>query len=669
MATLGVMKRLEEEVTCPLCLYIYTEPKKLPCEHVYCKQCLQDLAFRGKQGIISCPECRTDTPVPPNFDITQFVTPHRVNRLIEMYWQNLEPEAAATAAKTITCPVHKSQALALYCETCESLVCRDCALLSCAKNNHQHGYIEDMVKKYQTDLHTKLQPVKKLQRQMKTALELNSKAETELQDMKDKKIQQTETAFNSLAQILEQERQYFIESIEKSFQAQISLNRGRRNEITNVLAQLASTIQSTLSYIGNEPPTTFLKNVTRKGQAIKHVEDKAGNVSADPAPLPDTEVKILGSGKFKQICQVSNFVYTKDDPLKSHFDRSVDLHQVCVPIHETSTLTLYVEPGKVGNFTMAANLYCCYDQSSETANIEKISPEQYSLSFVPHARGRHELHVTYNDTHIFGCPIPVYVTIEPHKLKETSKRKINNTGGIKCHGGKIYVSNGGSKVNHPDTGLKILATATKHVEKVIRVPGLNEVLVTDTHIYGTDVRENRVVKMDWTGSVVRCVGREGEGLGEFRHPNGIRQSRDKKIYVCDTDNHRIQTFTEDLDQLGVITNDFNEPTDLDFDDVGNLYIADKKNHQIQVLTPEGQHIRNIGRYGAGQGELNCPVSTAVHKDLLYATDVYNHRISVFRTTGEFVAVLGQDIVEPECIAIDEDGFIHITSNRELVTTF
>ena len=43
---------LEKEVTCPLCLDILQEPKKLPCDHVYCKACLQRLANRSFNAAI-----------------------------------------------------------------------------------------------------------------------------------------------------------------------------------------------------------------------------------------------------------------------------------------------------------------------------------------------------------------------------------------------------------------------------------------------------------------------------------------------------------------------------------------------------------------------------------------------------------------------------------------
>ena len=60
----SILKRLQSEVTCPLCLDIFTEPKKLPCDHVYCRACLHGLALRNIDGTISCPECRMSVTIP-----------------------------------------------------------------------------------------------------------------------------------------------------------------------------------------------------------------------------------------------------------------------------------------------------------------------------------------------------------------------------------------------------------------------------------------------------------------------------------------------------------------------------------------------------------------------------------------------------------------------------
>ena len=178
------------------------------------------------------------------------------------------------------------------------------------------------------------------------------------------------------------------------------------------------------------------------------------------------------------------------------------------------------------------------------------------------------------------------------------------------------------------------------------------------------------------GTLIKTAGRKGNYPGEFDYPNGIRLSKDNEIFVCDTRNHRIQVFDKDLNLIRVIgrrgsgNGCFESPDDLTFDERGNLYVADQKNHRIQVLTPQSEHICNIGKYGKMLGEIKRPISVAIHRNLVYITDCHNKRISVFKTTGEFVATFGETLLTcPECIAIDENGYIHVTDGRSRLITF
>ena len=116
MAEGQVKQVLEKEATCPLCLDIFKDRKKLPCDHVYCKECLRTLALCNLNATISCPECHTLTQVPGN-DVNNFPTAFRVNRLIEAFQQVQESSEADSSDIIDTCHAHPTQPLAIYCDT------------------------------------------------------------------------------------------------------------------------------------------------------------------------------------------------------------------------------------------------------------------------------------------------------------------------------------------------------------------------------------------------------------------------------------------------------------------------------------------------------------------------------------------------------------------------
>ncbi len=681
-----IFKRLQSEVTCPLCLDIFTEPKKLPCDHVYCRVCLRGLALRSITGTIDCPECRRDIPIPAN-GVADFPTLHQVNRLLEMYQDSLnsdEIEAIDTpqqqkpaeteetsTPQPATCEVHSSQPLALYCETCEKLVCRDCALTSCAKKNHEHGFIDDMVKKYENDLNRELKPVSKLHQEMVTAFESVSALKRELWSNKEAKLQQMEITFNALAEILAQERRYFTDCTEKSFQEQYNIYSTKEVELAEEVAKLDSVIQFVKSASRNGSKSEFLSGVAGLKKDILG-EACQNTPSLHPVSLPETESEICSTEDFQEFCHLKNFRYMKSDPLKCHTTRHLDLNKVAV--RETSEIPLYlnsqgVKTGVFRKINIAANLHCLHDNSSEKASVRKITNEIYSLSLTPQKQGKHELHIKYNDTHVCGSPMPFFAVVPPQRLRSLSSKEIE-TSGISVYGGKIYATNTAEGV------IKIIDPSSLSVEASIKVPEVNKILVKSPHIYATDATQDRLIKMDMNGTVLASTGTLGDGPGQFNFPNGIRLNRSNELlYVCDTRNQRVQVFDQDLNFISVVgwgktaKGQFDLPADLDFDEDGNIYVVDERSGGIQVLTPEGEHVRKID---SDRRESPLPVSVAVHRSMVYVTDAANYRVLVFKTTGESVAKFGDELTlffTPESIAIDENGFVYVSDNETRIVKF
>ena len=53
-----------KDLTCTVCLDIFTDPKVLPCCHTFCLECLKEILGKAAtQENISCPQCRVEHKV------------------------------------------------------------------------------------------------------------------------------------------------------------------------------------------------------------------------------------------------------------------------------------------------------------------------------------------------------------------------------------------------------------------------------------------------------------------------------------------------------------------------------------------------------------------------------------------------------------------------------
>jgi len=137
---------------------------------------------------------------------------------------------------------------------------------------------------------------------------------------------------------------------------------------------------------------------------------------------------------------------------------------------------------------------------------------------------------------------------------------------------------------------------------------------------------------------------------------------DKKLYVVDTDNHRIITYDlENNKELFTFTSpiqNYCDSTNAWTADVPDcttkmrnlptsIVIIDKKifvaygfQDEIQVFDLEGNYLWKFGSLGTQAGQFNTPHRLATLNNELFVADSKNHRIQVFDTDGNFLRQFG-----------------------------
>ena len=100
---------VEQQLTCPVCLDIYTNPKSLPCLHSFCQHCLEGLPVYSQENkyFIKCPTCRTSAELPEPTGPAAFPVAFHINNLKEVY-------SLMKQEKAMNCSKH-DDSLRIFC--------------------------------------------------------------------------------------------------------------------------------------------------------------------------------------------------------------------------------------------------------------------------------------------------------------------------------------------------------------------------------------------------------------------------------------------------------------------------------------------------------------------------------------------------------------------------
>ncbi|MFN0049837.1 MAG: 6-bladed beta-propeller, partial [Cytophagales bacterium] len=177
---------------------------------------------------------------------------------------------------------------------------------------------------------------------------------------------------------------------------------------------------------------------------------------------------------------------------------------------------------------------------------------------------------------------------------------------------------------------------------------------------------------------------------ELYEPKAVAVSANGTIYIGDTQNHRVQVWTQSGTNFGYLatmgtTGDnssdnakFYFPSSIALDAAGKIYVADWGNSRVQVWTQSGS---NFGYYatigattvsGSSNNNFNGPLGVAVSLDnKIYVADANNSRIQVWTQSGAnfgYFATVGKngngpnELFYPTGTFVDADGKLYVAEN-------
>ena len=239
--------------------------------------------------------------------------------------------------------------------------------------------------------------------------------------------------------------------------------------------------------------------------------------------------------------------------------------------------------------------------------------------------------------------------------EQKSPGELNGPCGVAIHykTGNIYIADKGNhRVQVFSCNGEYLFMFSEKMDKPIGI------CISQNNVFVTQVFGHCINMYELEGKIVRSVGSKGNGKAQFKRPNGLDVSDiNNNIYVCDSDNHRIQILTKELKYHSVLGVDLleypkdvkvtrdrvfvlavsdpcmfvfnsdhvltnrlitrgdskqtNYPCRFDIDREYNIIMSDYSNHCVYLFNQEGEQIHKFGKEGQGIGEFHQPFGIAL----------------------------------------------------------
>ena len=690
------IKKLEDQLTCAICLDAFKDPKLLQCFHVYCKDCLQRLVVTDRQGQLSlrCPTCRQSTLLPPATSVSGLQAAFHIHHLFEIQdalkkvkdpqkvqcekctitarnatnfcrdcgeficekctemhreWKELSKHEVVSMEQiqsnvkqlvppkkvTLYCSQHEGMKLDLYCETCGELICLHCTVNKHCRPEHKYDLVGDTFERHKAEITTSLEPIEQQLGVVSKALEQFDVRSHELDELEVAMEDDIGQQIRQLQELLEVRKADLVGQMKQHIQTKRKNLAAQKDEVETVHTQLVSC----LSFVRESLRTGSQGEVMKMKKAVvKQIKEMTNNFKPDMLPPCElANVKFIPSPELTQACQQFGRVFLQQTSPEKCYATGKGLE--VAKLGEEATAILHVVDCKEKTHIKPVEILTSELVSEITSekigcSMKKTDASQYEISYQATSRGRHQLHIKVEGEHIKASPFPVTVKLPVQKLGTP----IKTIGGVNWPWGVA--------VNQ--RGEVIVAEGSGHCVSIFTP----------------------------TGEKLQSFGSKGSRHGQFNGPHGVAVDDNGNILVVDQNNHRIQKFTPDGTFITTVGKkgsnlEFNEPMGIAIHPLNKrVYIADCNNHCLQILNPDLTFSSSFGSRGSGNGQFVYPEDVAFDcAGNVHVADTYNHRVQVFTAEGEILRKFGNkgrgngDLNTPTVISIDSDNVVYVTELR------
>ena len=684
-----VLHKLEEQLTCPICLEQYTNPKFLPCFHSFCSNCLAgSVPLELQQGsyTLPCPTCRSPCQLSQQ-GVQALPSSFTINNLSEVYslMKKVSGNRHASCDKCNSCdadryckqcakflcqpcllvhnewitdhqtlgldevvnaayqlPQAKSEAinncadhgkpLEIFCKTCEELICQLCTVKR--HKDHDYDVVGDAFAKHKHKIESNLQPLQRQIHRLAEALANLIKRREEIANQGGRAKNEIHLEIKRLKQLLDQTEIQLVKEVDIALKYKLDVTSHQTKEAEGLLDQLTECNDHVQQSLKVGTPHQILKT---KSQMIRRTENLIATSKEQTfEPFEQADIEFVKQGTLDDtVRNIGKISYATPSSVTSS-------HQHIPLVDQQSAISVCLSlpdgrPAPVPSSLIKLQLSPPDGKESIQCSIKSQPAGQYNVVFTPNTRGVHQLHVTILDSALPGSPMSIPVSI-PTKMRDTPVKTIG-TG-----------LNGPSGIAVTDDGQVIVCERLSHYVTVL------------------DSKDGRKV---------RSFGSQGSERGQLSRPEDIAITSKGTLLVTNWGNHRIQEFTMDGECISCVGSKGNGPLQFHYlsgiainKTTGQVYVADCGNHRVQVLNADLTFSHMFGSSGYGQGQFQYPYGVAIDSQgLVYVADRKNNRIQQFTLEGKHLSSFGirgsapGQLTYPHDITVDDNDLLYICEDR------
>ena len=668
------LSKLEEQLTCPVCLDIYTNPKTLPCLHSFCQDCLEGLYPHKKNETfyLPCPTCRNRVELPEG-GVRAFPAAFHLKELC-----SLLKSTDLYDSQHITGSDH-GKPLDLFCETCDTVICIHCSVRG--HKNHEYDLVADCYTKHRHELIVHLSPVKGRVEAVKKILSDITKRENAIKKRGDEIIMEIQVMVDDMISVLRQSERKLTEQAKRVTDAKLKALSEQAKSAKISLSQLEDVEDFVEQSLSTGTPQQVLSSKKKMAERMSMVNRLVDVKQLQPTEKADfvfsrKDTKSLHhigdivsySTSALQHCRVKKIDRFEQRPIEVSFNVSLETPDTSLAYPPLSSLSCSLVP-------------VTEDDQSINATVTTTSthPGVYTIHCNTPTRGTHAVKVQIYDVELEDTLL--IIPFDPYRKKITPVHIIDHVSTTKFkHPWGVTISNNGHLIvtEYDGNSVTIVDFEGREIKSFgskeskfctpcsVAVTSDNFILVSDNH---------KIHKINMEGEYMASVGEEGCGREQFNTPSGIAISASTgQVYVVDRNNHRIQvlssnlTFSHSFGSQGSGTGQFQYPYGISIDSQGLVYVTDTHNHRVQKFTPDGMFVAHFGSKGVDPGYFMCPYGIAIDTTgtgLVYVSDWDNHRVSVFTCDGVFISIFGNygrnvnQFNYPIGLSFDKEGFLYV----------